>query len=136
MLSQCDDAELRVTASASQICIGHAERIEAIEAVLSKRRELTEQIRECAAHRRSEHRFAIERRERDGVPVLKDVFDARNPVRAFAVDQVTGNIEWAPGVGSFVATGPFILEIVQKRSQHDRCSFEDRSRVPQLKLHD
>lgn len=124
-----------MTAVARKIRVRQPECIELAEALCSQRDKFVEQFSERSAPRPAKHRLAFECRKRDRGAVLKDVFDPRSPVCAFAVNQMTHDIERAPRVGPFVAAGPFSWEIPQQRTQNGRCSLEHRPRLAKLKLY-
>lgn len=75
--------------------------------------EIIQQLREGFAPTFADVSLAIEGREWLRLTVFEQPFGAREPVSALAVDQVSDDIECAPGVFAFVAEGPRIGQIAQ-----------------------
>ena len=69
-------------------------------------RELIQQLREGFALAFADVSLAIEGREWLRLSILQQPFAAREPVGALAVDEVSDDVECAPGVFAFVAEGP------------------------------
>jgi len=63
---------------------------------------------------------AVERREPADRALLQDDPRSRDPVGLFAIDQVTDDVEGAPGVAALVRAGPGPVEPAEERAKGRR----------------
>src|SRR5581483_6591215 len=87
------------------------------------------------ARRLADVSAADERLERPGLAELEDHADARDPVVAFAVDQMADDVERRPGVAAFVRLRPGIGQIAKQGVERPRRAGEQRDGVRQILRH-
>jgi hypothetical protein len=79
---------------------------------------------------------AIESVERSALSELQDHLRPRHPVGALAMDEMTDNIECAPGIRAFIVRRPLVGKVPQKRIQGCRRALEERYGLVQAMRHD
>jgi len=119
-LGQCDDTESGVAAAAIEVGGLNIQGAELGEIGGTDAGKFVEQLREGFALDFSGVTGPIEGNEGLVFAGLQDHSGARDPVGAFAVDQVADNLERAPGVFAFVAMGPGFREIAEKGVERGR----------------
>ena len=97
-LPERDGAERRMPAAAIEIGGGEAKRLDPGYVLSTQSRELVEQARQASSPRRLELCKADELVERRGFAGIEDPECSRQPIGPLAVDQVTDDVEGAPGV--------------------------------------
>jgi hypothetical protein len=71
----------------------------------------------------------VEGRERLGLALGQDQFEARNPVGTLSMDEVTHNVVRTPGLRSFIRAGPKLRQLREPRVEHLRAGAENWKRI-------
>src|SRR5436305_4922356 len=79
---------------------------------------------------------AIKGLKRPSLAELQYCPHAWHPIRAFAVNQMSDNIEHAPGIFTFVSRCPRLRQITQEHIESRGRTSEDRYCVLQVMFHD
>src|SRR5207248_5448235 len=79
---------------------------------------------------------AIKGLKRPSLAELQYCPHAWHPIRAFAVNQMSDNIEHAPGIFTFVSRCPRLRQITQEHIESSGCTSEERYCVLQVMFHD
>src|SRR6202050_1638256 len=103
-----------MAAAASEIRWLQVERPQLSEIRAAQAGEFIQQLCEGLAFRFAELREPVEGIERPGFSGLEDSLHPRNPVGAFAMIQVTDDVECRPGIFAFVAERPGIGQIAEQ----------------------
>src|SRR5207253_9916791 len=69
-----------------------------------------------------------------GLGIFQDDPCPRHPVGALTIDQVTDDIECAPGISAFIALSPGIGKFTEKCIEYRRSAFENCDGVRQVEL--
>jgi putative YphP/YqiW family bacilliredoxin len=117
--------QLRMPPAAIEIGTGEVERLKRVEIRLTQRGELVEEIGQRWSGGRRKLREPVERVEGARVAILQDDLHARHPVRLFPVNQVTDDVERAPGVAALVRRDPGRGQIAQQGVERSRGATQD-----------
>ena len=102
--------------------------------MLSQRGKCIEEFRQALALRLGELSEAVKGGKGLRFAMLKEVLHARDPIRPFAMDQMTNDIEGTPGRRSFGAGNPRRWQVAKpgvegmRRSREETHPFRQRKR--------
>jgi hypothetical protein len=134
-LGECDGAEGGVTAEAIEVTRLEVEVGEIAETDGARMGELIKELREGFAVSFADVAQAIKTRKGLGLAVLEDVARARQPVRAFAVNEVAEDVMRVPGVRALVGEGEGFRKFAEECRERGRCTAEQSERVVQAWFH-
>ena len=114
-LPKSDAAELRVFPVQRKLGVGQVPARERREALLAQSPKLIEEARKRLALTLAELSETVVRRKAAVRALGEDESCARNPVGAFAVDEVSYDVVWTPGFRAFGRVGPRWAQLMQQR---------------------
>jgi hypothetical protein len=94
--------------------------------------ELIQELAQRLSFTLSSLRQAVKRIKHPRLAELQDNLGSRHPISSFAVNQMTNDIEYAPGVSIFVSARPHVGQIAQKRIECRQGAAEDGNRVREV----
>jgi hypothetical protein len=117
VLGQFHRPERRMLSPPLEIFWLQIQRAQLLQAFRTRPRKFIQQLRKRLALAQLYVPLAIKRLKRPTLAELQDDPRPRSPVRLFAVNQVSDNIEHVPAVAAFISVRPFFWQFAQKRIQ-------------------
>ena len=134
-LAQRHSAELRVPAPTVEIFGGEVQRGEPEQVCGSKLGEQVEELVQGFAAGSFEHGHPVERSERTRFAVGQQQLGAHHPIGPLTMNQMSHDVEGAPGIRSLRSPDPGLGQIPQQGAKDHRSPAQNRHRIFKAEVH-